>query len=247
VVDGMHTQLCNGPFTTTPTAFVGPNDKGTPSCPVGARTQVPRAGVWLHPGEPLAETQRIVTQSGVALDAYVGTSNPPMHIYLLHNVEIDVGLGPNATVARAIDASIRYSPGAPDTRAALRCTTHTPPDQMPAPVRLRTTLHLHEAQITLAPPRPSDRPAVTPRTLWKNMGPKSAYMKYQVLLVRYSATVPATQGPNGYVPTDVDLLAWVVYATPLTPAVPGCAGWSINGYSAVNGKGIVDEGGEPGP
>jgi hypothetical protein len=43
-----------------------------------------------------------------------------------------------------------------------------------------------------------------------------------------------------------DVLAWVVYETPITP-ITGCGGWGVNVENAMTGQGIGTQGWEPGP
>ena len=62
VVDGMHTQLCGGPFPKTPTAFIGPQENFPPSCPY--MTAKPANGVWLQPGDRPSDARPVTTPSG---------------------------------------------------------------------------------------------------------------------------------------------------------------------------------------
>ena len=51
VVDGNHTSSCGGPFPSTPTAFVGPQDNPPTSCAY-APPGPPRDGVGIQPDNP---------------------------------------------------------------------------------------------------------------------------------------------------------------------------------------------------
>jgi hypothetical protein len=245
----MHTQFCGGPFTTSPTAFVGPNANSAPSCPAPnpQMRRAPGVGTWLHPSSGPVLGRRVITPAGVALAAYAGSVNPPMSIYWLRNVEIDIGSGTDPAVARAIFASIHYAPSTPDTPAALACERQPHPERMPKPERLATTLRLLRGQITLEPPQPRDHTTVTPGALWKRLGPKSNFEKYQIILARYSSLYPQQPGPNGYVPSNEKVLTWVVYSTPLSPHLAGCGGWALDAFDASDGKDVAAQAWAPGP
>ncbi len=110
---------------------------------------------------------------------------------------------------------------------------------MPTPERLTKVLKVDGANITLAPPKAGDRPLIDPTSIWKNREPHTAdYEHYRMLLARYSSTFPARQTAHGYVPENVNVLAWVIYVTPLSPSINGCGGWTVDATNARTGQGL---------
>ena len=68
--------------------------------------------------------------------------------------------------------------------------------------------------------------------------PRRPFTRYQLLLARYSAKLPARPGANGtLIPQDRHVLAWVIYGQPRTP-IPGCGGWSLVAFNARTSRGI---------
>ena len=124
IVDGMHTGFCGGVFPATPTAFVGPQENGAPSCPY---FKVPRRdGVWLYPGARPPGGPYRATPSGV-MDLEGNAVNDPVKMLWYHGAYIEIGLGPDPSISSAILASIGYSHGVADTpgSGALRALEPT--------------------------------------------------------------------------------------------------------------------------
>jgi hypothetical protein len=249
VVDGMHTLFCGGPFPVTPTAFVGPNDNGAPSCPALRADQLPsRDGVWLQSGMPPSTgTEPVTTPAGRSLlEALPDSSSSDVEELWYHGVDIRIGVGPDPHASRAILESIGYTGGAPDTPASGVCARTTDPTIMPTPERLTTTLELERGAITLAPPLASDAATTSPQQVWKESGPDQWFEHYYLILARFTSKFPATVGPNGLTPLEQNVLAWVTYSVPNTPT-SGCGGWGVLAYDAHTGKNIEDESYGPGP
>lgn len=250
VVDGNHTGSCGGTFPSTPTAFLGPDLNGAPSCGAvgyGAKVPPPPYGVWLSPGAPQVDGHEIHPTRN--LSVYQEVPGPPIEIIEYHGVAVDIGMGPDPSVARRILDSIRYVSGAPDTPRARACRVSNRPQQMPRPSRLASTIVVNQGNITLSPPLPTDQPRVSAAVIWAHAAPTGPSLeRSQLLLTRYSAALPAQLEPNGsLVPDDQNVLAWVVYTSPLSSRIPGCGGWGVNAYSAVTGQQIFDGGWSPGP
>lgn len=254
VVDGMHTAFCGGPFGTTPTAFVGPQDDGAPSCPAPypGRTPPARDGIWLQPGDPPPGATRLTTASGRVVDEEGPDPSPAPAIESIwyHHVLLEVGIGPDPGVAQAIVDSIGFTPGGPDTPSAGVCARSPDPGTMPAPDRLRRRLVLgnKDTDFTLDPPEPSDQATMPAAQAWKESGPKEWFERYRLILARYSSEFPARLGPDGSVtPIYRNELAWVVYSAPTSPAITGCGGWGVVAFDAHSGQRIGDAGFSPGP
>ena len=252
VVDGMHTLLCGGPFPVTPTAFVGPNDNGVPSCAApGPLLPPPRDGVWLQPGSrpstaPPSGAAYITTPNGQELLEDLSQALSETTLYWLHGVSVEIGIGRDPDVANRIFDSIGYTPTRPDTMAQGACARSRDPDAMPTPERLAKALMLERGDITLDPPTPSDHASMAPNNAWTESEPKQSFEHYRLILARYSARFPAEVGPHGLTPTNQNVLAWVVYSAPNTP-ISGCGGYGVQSFDAVTGASIGIMGYAPGP
>ena len=249
VVDGNHTGFCDGPFPDKPTAFVGANFNGAPSCgaPGGGYRPPARDGVWLAPGEPSTGGAEIHPVPGLAV--YQVVPGPPVRILEYHDVQVEIGIGPNPALARRILATLHYRPGVPDSARSLVCRVSSGPLRMPTPTRLSSTMVLNQGNITLNPPEPADQAATSATAAWSHFEPGIQFLeRYQLLLARYSAGLPAKLEPNGsLVPEEQGVLAWVIYESPLSPSIPDCGGWGINAYAASSGQSIAGSGWSPGP
>lgn len=238
VVDGMHTGFCGGPFPARATAFTGPNLNGPPSCPI-ISPGPPRDGVWLQPGSPPPGARPVTIRPGVVVREQRHSIRDDIRYLWYHGVQADIGIGPDPAVAAAIARSVGYTPGQPDTHAAGTCARSRGVPAMPRPRRLARRLVLENGDVTLSPPRPGDRAAMSAARAWREANPHSPFTRYRLLLARYSAKLPARPGANGtLVPEDRHILAWVIYGQPRTP-IRGCGGWSLDAYDARTGQGIA--------
>jgi hypothetical protein len=247
VVDGMHTPLCGGPFPEAPTAFTGPQENFPPSCPY--TTPKPLNGVWLQPGDRPADARRVTTPSGqTVLEQNPGPGNP-VRLLWYHQVLIEIGLGPDQRIAKAIFDSIGFTPDSPDTPASGVCARVDHADAMPTPERLTEQLVLESGNVTLDPPAATDQPKISAAEAWKASGPRMvSFERYRLILARYSAMFPANLNQDGSsTPADQNELAWVVYSTPTSPTIPGCGAWGVNASNALTGKGIGSSAYGPGP
>jgi hypothetical protein len=140
VLDGSHAGFgCSSAFEGQANrAFLGVSYHGMPSCgaPGPGYTPPPADGVWMQLGgsTPPDESATILTGSQV-----VYLSNPrrsDVNVWY-HDVSIDIGVGHNRAVERAILDSISYRPSSPDTAVLGRCPAPDPsPPTMPVPTRL---------------------------------------------------------------------------------------------------------------
>jgi len=244
VVDGMHTLFCGGPFPARPTAFVGPQDNRAPSCPAplpGAPAG--RDGVWLQQGSSPSDARPVTTASGkVVLEGNPGWGGPLKQLWY-HRVLVEIGIGPDPAVARAIFNSVGFTPHSPDSRAAGMCARSASPGSMPAPGRLARRLVLDQGDVTLNPPLPSDQPALSAARAWSaaqawnESGPWEFFSRYRLILARYSSRFPARQNPGGSLtPLNHNELAWVIYSRPYSATIAGCGGWGLVVFDARNGQ-----------
>ena len=223
VVDGMHTWSCGGPFPPTPTAFVGPQQNPSPACPaLGPGSHGPRDGAWLRPGNRPPDWRTVATASGHRVLEQDRATGDSLEVLWYHGVLVDIGIGPDPATAMAISESIGYAPDAPDTVATGACARSADPPTMPVPERLATPLVLHDGDITLAPPLPSDQPTISAEDAWHEARQAATFERHRLILARYSARFPAHQNPDGSLtPINHNLFAWVIYSSPYT-AIAGC-------------------------
>jgi hypothetical protein len=249
VVDGMHTGFCTGPFSDAPTAFVGPQENGSPSCPyVPSLRDKKRDGVWLQSGDQPGDARRSTTSSGaVVFQDTAGWKGSIKYVWY-RGVSLTIGIGPDVRVAESILDSIGFTPGAPDTPAAGRCARIDHPNSMPEPERLTTRLVLEHGNSTLDPPLPSDRAVMTAAQAWTAAGTRPDFEHARLVLARYSATLPATQHADGSLtPDHQNQLMWIVLSAPNSPDVQGCGMWGYHLFDARTGQDLESAGYTPGP
>jgi len=252
VVDGMHTGFCDGPFPNAPTAFVGPQQNGAPSCPAQPpnASEQGRDGVWLQPGDAPPDATPVPTSSGQTVLVEAAQSSNRYRLFWYHQVLVEIGIGSDPSTAQAIFDSIGFTPGAADTPAAGVCGRSAHPDAMPTPERLVAPLVLDDGDVTLNPPASSDRAVMSAVQAWSKSGPKEAFERYRLILTRYSAKFPARQNPDGSVtPLSQNELSWVIYSVPYGPTITGCGGWGLTVFDATTGEGgeLISSGYSPGP
>ena len=242
VLKGMRVGTCDGPFGNPPTVFVGPRPawEGVPSCPgpyPGEELQYRSDGVWLQPGKRQRGASTVRMARGQVL-AYEGDSYPgPVKSYWYDGVSVEIGIGPDPKVGKAILDSIGFREHAPDTKASEVCAMSKDPDAMPRPERLTVRLVLNQGDITLDPPLPSDQPSVSAAFIWKRASNGNPLYRNQLLLTRLSARLPAQEQPNGtLVPQYQNVLVWVVYSVPRSPSIPGCGDPGVQIFNSTNGQ-----------
>jgi hypothetical protein len=240
VVDGMHTIQCGGPFPPkTPTAFVGPQDKGPPGCFPRQENRPGPDGVWLFPSPRPTDATSVTSTSGQVLLQVSLQSRALVEWFWYHGIGIQVGIGADARIEKHIVDSIGFTDGTPDTVAAGVCARQPNPEVMPTPERLAKPFSLKYGDVTLKPPAPSDHAVISADKAWSEAGTKRNFERYRVILARLSQDIPARQNPDGsFTPLTQDVLAWVVYASPISVSVPGCGGWSIAGVNAITGQSV---------
>ncbi|MDE3206270.1 MAG: hypothetical protein KGQ66_18840 [Acidobacteriota bacterium] len=243
VLGGNNTPICDGSWPANPTVYLGVQPEASISCAAQPNTPAPRQfnGVWLQP--QTAATPGLSAYqlpSGQEVQETTPYSAGPGTNLLFHGVWVFVGQATSAAQAQSILASLAYHPNKPDTSASLSCATNPAYNQMPAPQRLTHQMIIEYGNITLDPPHPGDRASVPASIAWN--GPQGSLEDlptntYQLFLARYSAKFPATVQPNGStVPEEQSVLAWVLYATPLTSTNHTCGSPAVSAYDAHTGQ-----------
>ena len=115
-------------------------------------------GVWLQPGSTAPSGSRQVTtsQGHVVLEEDASWDGS-IESFWYHGVLVEIGVGTNPNLAKAIFNSIGFTPHEPDTPVTGVCARLTHPVVMPTPERLATPLVLEQGEVTLDPPLPSDQ------------------------------------------------------------------------------------------
>lgn len=251
VIDAMHAPWCGGPFTATPTVYIGSHGDLAPSCPAVLPRGPGDDGAWLQAGSPPPDAHRVVLAGGTVVAEERGQAGAwAGRIVQLwyHRVSVEIGIGRHRNVANEILRSLGYTRGKPESKVADVCPRRKGPARMPAPRRLARRLVVELGNITMTPPLRSDQPVMRAAQAWRESGTKSVFERYRLLLVRYSSKYPAAPNAQGLlVPENHDVLAWVVYAFPFSTAVAGCGGWSVYGFNALTGTAMADDGWSPGP
>jgi hypothetical protein len=245
-VSGVHAGFCGYPFTD-PTVYVGPaNGDDAPSCPVQGGEGPPADGLWLQVGRSYPTRTTVVrTPSGQRIRVEASSSGPILTFWY-HGEFVQLGIGRDPLVERAILDSVKYRAGAPNTPVAGTCPS-TVEKAMPAPTRLATRRFLEQRTVKLDPPRSGDRPTMTARRAWQKAGTKEPGASYELILARYSSKFPARVVGGKDKPIYQHVLAWVVYAVPtITPEGP-CGGFGLSVFNARTGKSLGTSGYYPGP
>jgi hypothetical protein len=249
VVDGMHTGFCGGPFSDTPTAFVGPDLNGAPGCAPTLRPTPARYGVWLFPStSPGTGPTVVISGERVVEEDPNGSGESYLGDYWLHDVYIEVGIGPDPQLVQEIVHSIGFTRGLPNTAAAGTCAMSKDPDAMPTPERLSKPLVLDRGSEELKPPSPVQHAVMTASSAWTQSEPKQPYEHYRLILARFFAQYPAQMGPGGSsTPLNDGQLDWVVYSSPISASIQGCGSWGLDVFDATTGQGVESDGWSPGP
>jgi hypothetical protein len=245
VVDGMHTGFCDGPFPDTPTAFVGPNLNGAPSCAATLRPTPALYGVWLYPSASPYEGMPTTLSSGQRVVEDDSSDWAASHLegLWIHGVYVEIGIGPDAQLVKEIVHSIGFKKGIPNTRASGVCEMSNDPNAMPTPERLSKRLVLDHGSEVLEPPFPTQHAVMSASSAWVQADPKEPYEHYRLILARFFAQYPAA----GSTPMNDGQLDWLIYASPISSSIQGCGGWGLDVFDATTGQGVESDGWSPGP
>jgi hypothetical protein len=231
-VASSHVAFCTGPFGSAPTAFVGPQPTDVPSCPAVLPEDDPHYnGVWLTPGADLGSPSRsITTPSGQHLRLATATWDQvtPLLFLSYRGETIELGLGPDPDIARAVLDSIRYHAGATDTPVGGSCPTWIR-TAMPTPRRVTAKETLGGLE-RLLPAGAGAQPRVSAASVWASVAGDHARpgLTYQLLLAR---VIPPERHPS-------PVLAWIVYGVGTTTRYGNCGGRTATAVDAETGKTI---------
>lgn len=243
VLGGNNTPICEGNWPANPTVYLGVQPEAGISCAAHPNGPAPRQfnGVWLQPQTAATPgLSAFKLPSGQEVQEATPHSAGPGTYLLFHGVWVFVGQATSVAQAQSILASLAYHPNKPDTSASMSCATNPSYNQMPTPQRLTHQMVIQYGNITLDPPHPGDQATVPASLAWN--GPQGSLEDlptntYRLFLARYSAKFPATVQPNGStVPEEQSVLAWVLYATPLTSANRTCGSPAVSAYDAHTGQ-----------
>jgi hypothetical protein len=245
-VDAAHAGVCGHPFTH-PTVFVGAYTGPVPSCPAELGEAPPADGICIQPGTPTAATTTAQpVPSGPVVRLEADNTVGPMITFWSHGNWVQLGVGTNPFVERAVFDSIRFHAGTPDTPVLGVCPTAVE-KIMPAPQRLTSRLLLEQGDFTLDPPNPGDTPTMTAARAWNEVGPKIPGETYRLILSRLSARFPANVVKGKDIPVYQHLLTWTVYSVPALTSEGPCSNYTLTSFDARTGKEILGAGYGKGP
>jgi hypothetical protein len=246
VMDGNKTPLCSSPWSAEPTVYVGIQPLasvgcGPPATPHSTLAPSYLNGIWLQVQTPVSDQGSKVVgyklPSGQVVQEVRPLSTGPGADLLFHNVWIEVGPATSPPDADQVLASLAYHHGASDSTVPGGCAINPTYDEMPTATRLAQRLLIGGG--SMDPPLPTDRPVVPASIAWHN--PESSPLllpteNYRLFLARYTGG-GRTLEPKGWVTTNDNVLAWVLYSSPVTPT-PSCGFSSYGAYGALTGQGL---------
>lgn len=224
------TTPCGEPFWRKAAVYVGPNQGSlTVSCPLAFGPPPAKAGIWLQAGSSDGwPTVALRLPSGVgALEAR--DDNGPLLRLWFHGLFIQLGIGSNPFVERAILGSLRYDPGAPDTAVRYACPTRAR-HAMPHPVRLARHMHVLPFDgdgFYLGPPRSGQQARTSAAAAWRRSGLPAVGVTYRIYLARL--TDDQAGGQHG-------TLVWAIYGVPHLTGLGPCTSYSLWLVDAGTGK-----------
>jgi len=247
VIDGAHFAFgCSSAFDRqADRIFLGVSYQGAPSCGSrGAASAPPRAdGVWMQPGgrnrPPGAPTTlrngQVVYLSNVAPQSAVSV--------WYRNVSIEIGIGPDPAIERAIFDSITYKPNTADSPLEGRCppTDPTPPT-MPTPSRLTVPIVLPGDNGQMRPEPPNVQPTVSAASVWATLfqqvgaGGFAGPLQWNVYFGSYSAQNPANINPDGSsTPQYQGVPTWLIQGEAVNTAYGPCGITVLAPFNAATG------------
>jgi hypothetical protein len=251
VIDGAHARYpCWSTFTgQADRAFLGVSYQGVPSCPLPQRGAAPSPadGVWMQPGSDPPNEASTVLPGGQAVYLSGDARVAAVSVWY-HRVLIQIGIGPNRAVERAILDSIGFGPATPDTAVLGRCPAPQPsPPPMPIPTRLAAPLALDDGTAHMQPEPSNIQPRVSAASVWASFfhdGGAGGFgpLHWTIVFGNYSAPTPATINADGSMtPYYRGVPTWLIRGKG-TPTPYGACGITVLApYDADTGHGIVVE------
>lgn len=250
VIDGAHARhTCSSTFEGQgDRAFLGPSYQGVPACPapIGNANPLPADGVWMRPlgSKPPHETPTTLPGRQVVYRSVDARASAVTVWY--HRVLIQIGIGADPAVERAILDSITYSTAA-DTPVLGRCPPPDPtPPTMPTPSRLTAPLVLEGSNGRMQPEPPDVRPELSARSVWANLfhgfgkGGFPGALRWSIYFGSYSAQTPATINPDGSRTPDYrGVPTWLIRGEGIRTDYGPCGMTVLAPYNADNGHSMV--------
>lgn len=248
VLDGAHRRyLCSETFLEqADRAFLGSTYWGAPSCGATAphSTPPPADGVWLKPSGPSPPQP-----DAIALPGRQGVFLLPDPVASSvidawsHRVLIQIGIGANPAVARAILDSVTYTPTAANSAVLGRCPPPDPtPPTMPAPTRLTAPLGLGDGNSRLQPEPPNIQPKASAAVAWTNLfhdfwaGGFQGALQWSIVFGSYAAPTPAQINPDGSItPLYQDVPTWLIRGVGVQTGYGACGMTVLAPYNADTG------------
>ncbi len=163
-----------------------------------------------------------------------------------HRVSIQIGIGPDRAVERAILNSLAFAPTAPDTAVLGRCPA--PPPRLPLmPVTARVTspLAVGNGDAHIQPEPPNVHPRVSASAVWANFlhdfggGSFVGPLRWSIVFGAYSADTPAHLNADGTTtPEFHDTPTWLIQGEGIKTAYGPCGITVIAPYNGDSGKGM---------
>jgi hypothetical protein len=250
VIDGAHARnLCSSTFAgQADRAFLGVSYQGVPGCPVSSPSSIPLPvdGLWMQPGgsNPPSGTPTMLP-GGQSVYLSTDTRDAAVTVWY-HRVSIQIGVGPNPAVERAILDSIAFNPAATDTAVLGRCPSPDPsPPIMPVPTRLTAPLAPDDGNAHMQPEPSTVRPRVSAASVWASLfhdfgaGGYSGPLQWSMVFGSYSAQTPATINPDGSMtPNYRHVPTWLIRGEGIKTPYGPCGITVLAPYNADTGHGM---------
>lgn len=247
VIDGAHARNpCSSSFDgQADRVFLGVSYQGVPSCPAPfpGNTPPPANGVWVQPAS--APPANVAWRALPGGQTYLLRRSRPATVTVwYHHVTIDIGIGANHAVERAIFDSLAFNPASTDTAVLGRCPAPNPsPPDMPVPTRLAAPLTLGDHNATLRPEPATVRPRVSAAAVWAdlfhNFGELGGPLQWSITFASYSAETPATIHHDGSItPNYRGVPTWLIYGHGAKTSYGPCGITVYAPYNAATGRGM---------
>jgi hypothetical protein len=243
VIDGAHAAYsCSSTFLRqADRAFLGASMQPAPSCAV-SNTSPPANGVWLQPGGSTPPPQTPRTLPG-GQKVYLSTDTRASAVTVWYrDVSIQIGIGADPGVERAILDSITYSSDTATSAVLGRCPAVENSPAMPTPVRLAAPLTLADDSGVMEPEPAYSEPRVSAATVWNSFVRGSGTnlggaLRWSIIFGSYSAQTPAQINPDGSTtPEYHDVPTWLIQAKAAQTAYGPCGITVFAPYNADTGQ-----------
>ena len=245
VIDGGHaSHSCTSTFAgQADKVFLGISYQGVPACPFSLASP-PDDGVWMQPGGSNRPPGTSTTLSGGQRVYLYRDGRSESITVWFHQVSIQIGIGRDPTVERAILNSIAYTPKAPDSSVLGRCPSPQPdPPAMPMPTRVTTSLAVGDANAQIRAEPSNVQPRVSASTAWASLfHDRSSFagpIRWSIVFGSYSAAAPAHINADGTAtPEFQGVPTWLVRGVGYKTPYGSCGPTVIAPFDATSGSGM---------